>query len=204
MNSPGDPGQPNWRWCSKCQGLFYAGLSGSVCPAGGSGHSSVASGNYSLHVTTADTQENWRWCYKCQGIFYAGNSGSVCPAGGAHVKTGGSTPSGNYILAVDYKDAPGQQGWRWCSKCQGLWMGLKSGSVCPAGGAHLLAGSGDYALIDTTAYPAQKGWPGQTGWRACSKCQGLWMGSNSGSRCPANGLHILTGSANYSLQHDSH
>ena len=205
-NSPDSPGQKNWRWCKKCQGLFYAGLSGSVCPAQGA-HVMAGSGVYSLHVTPADTQQNWRWCYKCQGIFFAGNPVSACPAGGAHAKTGGPTPSGNYILAVDCADAPGQPGWRWCSKCQGLWMGLKSGSVCPAGGAHLLTASGIYSLVDTTyttRYPAARGWPGQKGWRWCSKCQGLWMGSNAGSRCPATGSHILTGSGDYALQHDSH
>jgi hypothetical protein len=25
--------QGNWRWCNKCQGLAYAGISGGVCPA---------------------------------------------------------------------------------------------------------------------------------------------------------------------------
>jgi hypothetical protein len=39
--------QSNWRWCNKCQGLFFGGNAGSVCPAGGP-HSKVGSGNYSL------------------------------------------------------------------------------------------------------------------------------------------------------------
>ena len=29
-----------------------------------------------------------------------------------------------------------QDGWRWCSKCQGLFFGDNPGSKCPAGGAH--------------------------------------------------------------------
>jgi len=40
--------QSNWRWCHKCQGLFFAGnATTGKCPAGG-GHQNVGSGNYSL------------------------------------------------------------------------------------------------------------------------------------------------------------
>jgi len=39
--------QENWRWCNKCQGLFFAGNSRGVCPAGGN-HNSDGSGNYGL------------------------------------------------------------------------------------------------------------------------------------------------------------
>ena len=42
--------QPNWRWCHKCQGLFFAGNPGPVCAAGGA-HENVGSGNYSLPGT---------------------------------------------------------------------------------------------------------------------------------------------------------
>jgi hypothetical protein len=46
--SAGTPGQQGeWRWCSKCQGLFFGGAPSSVCPAGGA-HNKVGSGNYSL------------------------------------------------------------------------------------------------------------------------------------------------------------
>ncbi len=42
------PGQQSdWRWCNKCQGLFFGGNPNPVCPAGG-GHVKVGSGNYSL------------------------------------------------------------------------------------------------------------------------------------------------------------
>lgn len=40
--------QDNWRWCPKCQGLFFAGNpTKGVCPAGGE-HSLEGSGNYRL------------------------------------------------------------------------------------------------------------------------------------------------------------
>ncbi len=137
-------GQQNWRWCNKCQGLFFAGNPGSKCPAGGA-HDKTGSGNYRLvqNTPTYPGQENWRWCNKCQGLFFAGNPGSKCPAGGAHVKTG----SGDYTLIHQAPLAFGQHGWRWCKKCQGLFFSGNPGSKCPAGGAHDASGSGDYALL---------------------------------------------------------
>ncbi|WP_342380122.1 M57 family metalloprotease [Myxococcus stipitatus] len=140
------PVQDNWRWCSKCQGLFYGGNPGSRCPAGGA-HLNSGSGNYYIaHSITPTTgwQGGWRWCNKCQGMFYGGNPGSVCPSGGAH---DGST-SGDYHLHHSAGAAPDlQSNWRWCNKCQGLFFGGNPGSVCPSGGAHTGAVSGNYSLI---------------------------------------------------------
>src|SRR5262245_31319356 len=140
--------QRNWRWCSKCQGLWFAGNpTQGKCPAGGT-HTKVGSGNYSLvhNATIAPGQANWRWCSKCQGLWFAGNpSSGKCPAGGSHIKTG----SGNYTLA--HQSGAGQAGWRWCNKCQGLWFGGNpSQGVCPAGGTHTKVGSGDYRLVQVT------------------------------------------------------
>jgi hypothetical protein len=140
-------GQTNWRWCSKCQGLFFGGNPGSKCPAGGA-HTKVGSGNYDIvHNAPASYpgQSNWRWCNKCQGMFFGGNPGSKCPAGGAHVKTG----SGDYKLIFNAAGSPAQYGWRWCNKCQGLFFSGNPGSKCPAGAAHVTAGSGDYSLSFT-------------------------------------------------------
>ena len=73
-------GQKNWRWCHKCQGLFFAGNAGSHCPAGGA-HDKTGSGNYDLvqNWPQAPGQDNWRWCHKCQGLYFAGNPGSQLP-----------------------------------------------------------------------------------------------------------------------------
>lgn len=83
--------QPNWGWCNKCQGGFYAGHSGSVCPAGGSHNN--AGFNYSLYYRVANNpsdgiQAGWAWCNKCQGSFFTGHSHGVCPAGGSHNNAG--------------------------------------------------------------------------------------------------------------------
>jgi hypothetical protein len=140
------PVQDNWRWCHKCQGLFYGGHSNSRCPAGGL-HENVGSFNYHLAHSLAPTagwQGGWRWCNKCDGLFYGGHASSVCPAGGAHDGTG----SFDYHLHHAAPGAPDlQSSWRWCNKCQGQFYGGHASSVCPAGGAHNSSGSFDYSLI---------------------------------------------------------
>jgi hypothetical protein len=138
-------GQDNWRWCHKCQGLFFAGFSGSHCPAGGA-HDSNPSINYLLSFNNAKYpgQQNWRWCHKCQGLFFNGQATKgKCPAGGAHENAG----SFNYGLLQDKPLGPGQHGWRWCQKCESLFFSGIPGSVCPTGGAHDGSNSSDYALL---------------------------------------------------------
>jgi hypothetical protein len=145
--------QSNWRYCSRCQGLFYAGLQTTTgaCPAGG-GH------DYSqtprpLYTLDADTivnpklaQPNWRWCNKCQGLFFAGNfTSGTCPAGGGHDSSG----SADYALAITGGALPNtDNNWRWCGKCQGLFtVAFSSGpSPCPAGGTHDASKSAVYIL----------------------------------------------------------
>ena len=138
--------QRNWRWCSKCQGLWFGGNPAGKCPAGGT-HTKAGSGNYSLvhNATAVPGQPNWRWCSKCQGLWFGGNPAGKCPAGGTHTKVG----SGNYTLA--HQTGAGQSDWRWCSKCQGLWFGGNPAGACPAGGTHTKVGSGNYRLVPVTS-----------------------------------------------------
>ena len=78
--------QDSWRWCKKCQGLFYSATPNTMgfCPAGGS-HDGSVSFNYVIPHDTNQGQSNWRWCKKCQGLFFAGNpTYGQCPAGGPH------------------------------------------------------------------------------------------------------------------------
>jgi hypothetical protein len=87
--------QANWRWCSKCEGLWFNGRPGyGRCPAGG-GHTSRGSSNYVLASAPAPGQANWRWCSKCEGLWFNGRPGyGRCPAGGGHTSRGSS----NYAL----------------------------------------------------------------------------------------------------------
>jgi hypothetical protein len=156
--------QHDWRWCHKCQGLFFGGNPGSVCPAGGP-HENVGSGNYGLPHDAAGNDPNfqtdWRWWNRCQGLFFGGGvAQSRCPAGGTHARadqTGSwsyapahNVPTG-WVLPLDGGGpAPWlQSDWRWCHKCQGLFFGGNPGPVCPAGGPHENVGSGNYSLPAT-------------------------------------------------------
>jgi hypothetical protein len=149
--------QDNWRWCNKCQGLFFmGGALDSHCPGGGT-HASPAesgSGNYSLpHNVPGDStrQDDWRWCNKCQGLFFGGGVlSSRCSGGGTHASPAESG-SGNYSLPHGVPgDSTRQDNWRWCNKCQGLFfMGGALDSHCPGGGTHASpaeSGSGMYSL----------------------------------------------------------
>ena len=192
-NSPSTPGEQNWRWCSKCQGLFFGGNAGSKCAAGGA-HTKSGSGNYTLvQMGPGDPQPDWRRCSKCQGSSSAATPARSAPPGPPTARaaarttcwstttcrtmrpvspTGGGAASAKVCSSVGtpapsvpagaptprrqrqlharrhrITKAPGEDNWRWCSKCQGLLFGGKPGSKCPAGGAHSKTGSGNYHLL---------------------------------------------------------
>lgn len=125
--------QEGWRWCRKCQIMFFAqdraGGFG-VCPAGGR-HDPSASDYYYLRMEpeiAGVQQGGWSWCMKCMGLYGSvGANMGACPAGGSH-----NNFSGAYA-AVLGEEGPGQQGgWRWCRKCMGMFYGRAGGGVCPA------------------------------------------------------------------------
>ncbi len=94
--------QAGWRWCHKCEGMFYAVASAGMghCPAGGA-HDAAGSGHYLATIgETVGThqQGGWRWCHKCEGMFYAAASAGKghCPAGAAHDDAG----SGRYAFLL--------------------------------------------------------------------------------------------------------
>jgi murein DD-endopeptidase MepM/ murein hydrolase activator NlpD len=192
--APTGVGQNGWRWCNSCAVLWF-NASGSVCPATGSAHTSQGSGDYQLHVTAEDWQRNWKACGKCGALFFGEfitRSNCAGSPGATHVASRGNLAyMPNYFLQMSVPpDAPGQAGWRWCSKCHCLWMVLNSGSVCPGGaGGHSKTLSGDYTVIESSVQA-----PGQNGWRWCDKCQGLWFTPfGSAMKCPAGGGHCQTG-----------
>ena len=178
----GQSGQSNWRWCNKCQGLFFAGNNLGVCSAGGT-HNDSGSGNYLLSGSGSG-QSNWQWCNKCQGLFFGGNNLGACPAGGTHDPSG----SGGYALP---DSGSGQPNWRWCNQCQGLFFAGNNLGVCPAH-SHNDTGSDNYVLSNSGS--------GQSNWRWCKKCQGLFFaGNNTSGVCPAGGTHDGSNSDDYVL-----
>jgi hypothetical protein len=141
--------QEGWRWCNKCQGMFYGlyptGLG--ICPAGGA-HNPSQSGRYYIRVegTVPNVQQGgWSWCSKCMGFFYsAGGTLGFCPAGGTHTNQG----SGAYAAIVGENGQQQQGGWRWCSKCMGMFYSGFGGGICPKGQvAHNGGTSGHYAFL---------------------------------------------------------
>ena len=139
--------QGGWRWCHRCQGLWFAGGGsgrGGSCPRGG-GHHQEGSGNYSLQSPAVPGQQaNWQWCHKCEGLWFAGHpDAGRCPAdnqGHEH------KDSSNY--GVNTPPVPGQQiNWRWCNRCEGMFFaGGSSTGACPKGGGHDFNHSGLYGL----------------------------------------------------------
>lgn len=191
--------QLGWRWCSKCQGLWYAGSA--ACPASGC-HDHTGSGDYSLAHDLPSSpirQTDWKWCSKCQVLSFVQHVTGACSGGDLH-DTGGSL---NYTL--DVGTSPGQQNWKWCNKCYGLsFAGNQSLGRCAKGEMHDHKGSGDYRIMNNVDNP--HGFPPagfQNKWSWCNKCQLLWFSGNGANvRCPQGPLafHDNTGSADYAIR----
>lgn len=97
--------QLGWRWCYKCQGLFWGSAAAeSWCPDGQ--HHVVTSTAYVYDLPYGQPQLTWEpnaiiiygqpgwlYCGKCRGLFFGHGttSGGVCPYGGAHSQYSGSS-----------------------------------------------------------------------------------------------------------------
>jgi hypothetical protein len=149
--------QAGWRWCSKCQGIFYfGGGQTGRCPTGGD-HTSVGSSQYVVQGRSeaqSPGQDDWIWCRLCQGLWFGGAlDNNWCPywagtdsegkyAVGGHSFDG----SGNYVLVSAGAAFPGQDDWRWCDRCMGLFYIGRNGGRCPAGGSHSGGRSRNYRI----------------------------------------------------------
>lgn len=142
--------QGQWRWCSRCQGLFYGPQqSTSICP--GAPHHTIGAGSFNYSLThdsppiTNSLQSGWYWCSNCKGSYYGGiapNNGR-CPISPGALHVAGA--SYHYLMWYN-QPGVGQPNWRWCKNCQGLFHlpdpSNPFGGECPASGAH--DGSGSY------------------------------------------------------------
>jgi hypothetical protein len=100
-----------------------------------------------------------------------------------------------------------QRLWKRCARCSGLWFsGNNTRGGCPAGdifdGGHHDDGTGDFILKEDP-----DGGQGQSDWRWCRQCQGLWFEGNFGFQgiCPSPQFseqpgHVAFGSGNYRLE----
>lgn len=182
-------GQNGWRWCRRCEGLFYAGAA--ACPRGGV-HAVADGAEYvvAMDDPSAAGQRDWRWCRKCQALVFAGQPLAQCPGGGLHALD----QSANYTVILDDRSPARRDdyAWRHCVKCHCL-VGRRAAS-CVVGGAHEYVDGSQYRVEQ----PALLFGPsGQPGWRACRKCESLFYWG--AARCAAGGLHDHVGSLDYSL-----
>ena len=105
--------QRDWRWCFKCQGLYFFGNpSKGVCAADRSAHSARDSGQYAVHLNQSPIpgQGGWKWCSKCQGLFFTGGGslGKCAADNGSHAAQGsGETSSSPAIAAWGRTDGAG-------------------------------------------------------------------------------------------------
>jgi hypothetical protein len=134
--------QSGWRWCNRCECLFYGNnYTTGWCSEGG-GHNYRGSGNYTPHYGSGSGQHYWRWCTKCQSLWYGGSSSrGYCSSGGGHSSDG----SGDYRIEYGDPKHGEQPGWRWCNKCYCLCYYGSKGS-CPKGGTHNYSASQKYYL----------------------------------------------------------
>ena len=133
-------GQPDWRFCGKCHGLFWApggDATGTTCPRDSGNHDPkgwiFVLPNAQQGAPLSSGQANWSHCDKCDSLFYLPDvAKSVCPKdGGNHSGQG----SWNFILPNKQQgasDASGQPDWRYCNNCKSLfWDGDSYKGVCP-------------------------------------------------------------------------
>jgi hypothetical protein len=132
---PGQFGQDDWRFCDKCNSLFWNGDGGNgVCARDRLAHEE-AGFNFQVPYTTSPVHQPdqfWRYCLKCASLFHQG-AGGICPKDhGPHEAEGWYfSPPTNKPTSVEW-----QGNWRQCSKCAGLYFDGYSDNkgCCPADG----------------------------------------------------------------------
>lgn len=137
--------QSGWRWCNRCQCLFYGDdYTSGWCTRGG-GHNWRGSGNYDPHYDHDDGEHDWYWCYRCESMWHGPDHhhDRACPSGHGHSREG----SGNYSFEYgnDY-DHDEQPGWRRCRRCFCLCYSGHGNGYCPRGGSHNFNGSYRYYI----------------------------------------------------------
>lgn len=138
--------QRNWRFCHKCNVLFFDGdRNKGRCPAptGGAHEAIKTAFNFSLALCCEETpkkQKKWRRCLKCQALFFNGfdTKKFPCSAGGNHL----TNFDKQYFLVHSVGgDNRRQPDWRFCDRCLVMFFnGFEQKGRCAAGGAHRAQG----------------------------------------------------------------
>jgi len=162
-----------WRWCRKCQGLFFWGAPNprlSLCPVSrelrvpvlhdGSQSPPFVVRVYEKGDENAELATGWRMCRKCNGLFWTRRGPGACPAGETH--DGANSPVYSLRLGDGSpRRCPGwnpgfHAGWNWCRRCQGLFFADGGRGSCPAGGCHDGSQSSLHALRYDVAPPVTR------------------------------------------------
>ncbi|MFL6129098.1 MAG: hypothetical protein ACJ73E_08525 [Mycobacteriales bacterium] len=126
-------GQAAWRFCGRCNSMFFDGRrEKGACPAGGA-HAANGFVFYLPHEHAGPLggQPDWRFCDRCFAMYFAPIGTGRCPAGGHSFNPG----SFNFFLPHDH-GGPGQDQWRFCDLCHVLFFdGFGNKGVCTAAGA---------------------------------------------------------------------
>jgi hypothetical protein len=110
-----------------------------------------------------------------------------------------ASPYARFFVNMDFIRPLCQQGgWRYCRKCNGLFLEDFGPGVCPASGGHDKTGSFDYSITHRLVLVGQ-----EPGWKFCNKCQGLFLAGTglSAGVCAAGGSHNGQGSWEYSVSY---
>jgi hypothetical protein len=147
--------QSDWRFCVKCNGLFFNGFRNQggphptgVCPKDRQGH--VARG-FNFHLDfdpnvdlpdTPKTQSKWRFCNRCFSLFFQGanQQDKHCPADdgrGFHAEQGF-----HFMIPINRVNGPvlnpetptAQSFWHFCANCTGMMF--KGFADTPGGTTH--------------------------------------------------------------------
>ncbi|MFP5346407.1 MAG: hypothetical protein ACLGIA_05220 [Actinomycetes bacterium] len=141
--------QSGWRWCNRCQCLFYGdNYTSGWCTRGG-GHNWSGSGSYTPNYGSySPGQGGWCWCNRCQTMWWGGsNNSGYCPADSGGGRRQGHSKYGSGDYHCQYGGYPGgqqQSGWRWCRKCYCMCYSGNGYGYCPSGRGHDFGGSGAY------------------------------------------------------------
>ena len=140
-----------FRFCHKCQTLFYegrsepAGTAKGRCPAGGAHEAMGYIFEIPVHgVESPTVQTRWRFCQPCWAMFFDGSpSKGRCP-GSRNGHRRESRFGHNFGLPHDVPGTPtAQTQWRFCNKCFAMFYdGYPQKGRCSAGGAHFAQGYG--------------------------------------------------------------
>lgn len=199
--------QSEWRYCTKCQSLFYNGYAQKgLCSAGGN---HTAQGyNFTLLYNTAVNsfaQKDWRFCDRCYNMFYDGypDKGTCMGTPKEEIPGEHEADGFNFILTHDAPESASAQGaWRYCSKCSMMFYnGYATKGICTKGGEHTASGF-NFVLVHDIPTNVAPFYLFQPSWRYCTKCAVLFYdGYPQKGTCATGGAHTAAG-FNFAVPHD--